>query len=156
MFLFGKKKAPEAVSPFRLPSAPHPLRGWTNMGLYEAHGMNARTGRSNKKMVEALDEAGARAAALAAGLSEPVTVSEVQRRMITEGQIDCLRRMKVKFSGQETMEDASALICMVNDRESVADRITPDQWAAACSAGVLVSAFACQRLYCHSMKGAGR
>lgn len=154
MFLFGKKKKPEAESPLRLPGSPHPLRGWTNMGLYEAHGLNARTGRSNKKMVEALDEAGARTAALAAGLSEPITVSEVQRRRITEGQADCLRRMKVRFTGQESMEDASALICMVNDGETPADRITPEQWAAACSAGVLVSALACQRCFRSCMKGA--
>lgn len=154
MFLFGKKKTPEAGSPLRLPVSPHPLRGWTNMGLYEAHGLNARTGRSNKKVVEALDETGARAAALAAGLSEPITVSEVQRRRITEGQADCLRRMRVRFTGQESMEDASALICMVNDGETAADRITPDQWAAACSSGVTVSALACQRCFRSCMKGA--
>lgn len=152
MFLFGKKK-PEAVAS-RLPRSPHPLRGWTNFGLYEAHGVNPRTGRSNKKTVEALDEAGARAAALAAGLSEPITVSEIQRRMITEAQADCLRKMRVKFSGAESLEDASAMICMVNDREAPADRITEEQWAAACSAGVCISALACQRLYRHCMKGA--
>ena len=153
MFLFGKKKAPEAGSPLRLPKSPHPLRGWTNFGTYEVHGPNARTGRSNKKTVDALDDAGARAAALAAGLAEPITVSEVRRRQITEAQADCLRRMKVSFSGCETLEDASALICMVNDREDPSGRITEDQWAAACAAGVLVSAFACQRLYRSCMKG---
>lgn len=154
VFLFGKKKAPEVVSPLRLPKSPHPLRGWTNFGLYEAHGTNPKTSRSNKKMVEALDEAGAVAAALTAGLAEPVSVSEIQRRMITDAQADCLRRMKVSFSGAESMEDASALICMVNDREDTGDRITPDQWAAACSAGVLVSALSCQRCYRSCMKGA--
>ena len=154
MFLFGKKKTPEAGSTLRLPKSPHPLRGWTNFGLYEVHGLNAQTGRSNKKKVDALDEAGAKAAALAAGLSEPITVSEVQRRMITDAQADCLRRMKVGFSGRETLEDASALICMVNDREDPSGRITEDQWEAACAAGVLVSAFACQRLYRSCMKGA--
>ena len=154
MFLFGKKKAPEADSPLRLPKSPHPLRGWTNFGTYEVRGVNTRTGRSNKKTVDALDDAGARAAALAAGLSEPITVLEVQRRRITEAQADLLRRMKVKVTGQETLEDASALICMVNDGEAPGDRITADQWVAACAAGVCVSALSCQRSFRSSMKGA--
>lgn len=154
MFLFGKKKAQDAESLLRLPKSPHPLRGWTNFGLYEVHGLNTQTGRSNKKKVEALDEAGARSAALAAGLSEPITVSEVQRRMITEAQAGLLRRMNIRFTGHETLEDASAMICMVNDGETPRDRITADQWAAACAAGVCVSALSCQRSYKSSMKGA--
>lgn len=147
MFLFGKKKAPETASSLRLPKHPHPLRGWTNFGMYEVHGVNPRTGRSNKKKVEALDEVGARNAAVAAGLTEPFTILEIQRPMATESQIDYGRELGVKITERESSVDASALICMVKDGEAPRNRITADQWAAACSAGVCVSALACQRFY---------
>ena len=136
------KKGSAAQAPGAMPVRPHPLRGWTNMGVYEVRGVSPATGRQNKKRVEAVDEAGAIALS---GLGAPVSAVEVQRPMASRG---------VKITERESQVDASALISMVQDGERPASRITPDQWAAACAAGVCVSALSCQKLYASMMREA--
>ena len=63
------KRGLAAPGPGALPAHPHPLRGWTNMGVYEVRGVNPKTGRQNKKRIEAIDEA---TAVAQAGLGAPV------------------------------------------------------------------------------------
>ena len=122
------------------------------MGVYEVRGVNPKTGRQNKKRIEAIDEA---TAVAQAGLGAPVSAVEVQRPMATERQIAFGASIGVKITEKESQVDASALICMVQDGEKPVNRITPDQWAAACSAGVCVSALACQKLYKFMMREDG-
>ena len=50
-----------------IPKAIHPLRGWANLGLYGVHGINPKTGRSNKKTCQCLSENEAKEWALSAG-----------------------------------------------------------------------------------------
>lgn len=145
------KKGSAAQAPGAMPVRPHPLRGWTNMGVYEVRGVSPATGRQNKKRVEAVDEAGAIALS---GLGAPVSAVEVQRPMATERQIAFGASLGVKITERESQVDASALISMVQDGERPASRITPDQWAAACAAGACVSALSCQRLYASMMREA--
>lgn len=145
------KKKPVVPSPVTPPARPHPLRGWTNFGVYEVRGINPKTGRQNKKRVEAVDEAGAVALA---GLLEPVSAVEVQRPMATERQIEYGATLGLKITERESMVDASALLSMVEDGERPEARITADQWAAACSAGVCISALACQEVYKAVMEAA--
>ena len=85
MFLFRKNKS---VQPSVLPKSPHPLRGWTNLGLFEVRGQNPSTGRQNKRIIEALtaDDALSKAR-LVEKLLDPITVEEIQRPMATERQI---------------------------------------------------------------------
>ena len=158
--LFKKKQKPEPEPVVIAPSADlkphfaHPLRGWTNVGLYEVHGVNPKTGRSNKKMIEALSEGQAIAAAAATGLSDPITVWEVPQRMATERQIKLAESLGEDVPAGATLLDASALICRVQDGETEEMAITPEQWAAAWAAGVPMSALAGQKFYRSAMKGA--
>lgn len=156
--LFKIKPKPEPVvlapSAENKPHFAHPLRGWTNVGLYEVHGVNPKTGRSNKKMIEALSEGQAVAAAVAAGLADPITVSEVPQRMATDRQIEFAESLGEDVPAGATLLDASALICRVQDGETEEKAITQEQWAAAWVAGVPMSALAGQKFYRSAMKGA--
>ncbi len=156
MFGFLKKPAKEKeYNPVSagMPKAPHPLRGWTNFGMFEVPGLNEKTGRQNKRMVEALTSADAREMALSLGLSEPITVSEVQRPMATERQIAYGRSLGIDITPEMSMVDASAMICRVNDGDLFV--IGRSNWLDACEAGVTVSALSGQTNFISSMK-AGR
>jgi hypothetical protein len=159
MFGFGKKKSkeydPMAISGIGIPTSPHPLRGWTNFGMFEVHGLNPSTGRENKRTLEALTSADAKNKALAAGLVEPISVSEVQRPMATERQIAYGKSLGIEITPDMSMVDASASICRVNDGESFRDIISRKQWVDACEAGVVISALSGPKCYLSSMK-AGR
>lgn len=156
MFGFIKKKEPKEynpLSPFGFPSSPHPLRGWTNFGMFEVHGMNPDTGRENKKIVEALTSSHAREQAASMGLAEPISVKEIQRPMATDRQIAYGESLGINITTDMSMIDASALICRVDDGETFRDRISKEDWFAACRAGVIISALSGPKNYESSMKG---
>lgn len=139
--LFGSKaeSAPTGGGGGGIPKVIHPLRGWSNLGLYEVHGINPKTGRSNKKTCQCLSENEAREWALSAGLLEPITVKEIQSRMVSEWQADYCRKLGIRDSLQGlSMVDANALIWRHKDGD--ARKINGAEWAAACAAGILVSA----------------
>lgn len=122
-----------------LPKSPHPLRGWTNLGLFEIHGVNPKTKRSNKKMHECLSETDARSWAISQGLVEPIQVSEVEQRRVTDGQKSALRKRGIQANLAElSIVDASALLWRKADGDS--RKINQREWAAACRAGYPVSA----------------
>lgn len=97
---------------------PHPLRGWTNVGLYEIHGINPKTNRSNKKTCECFSESAAKAWAISSGLVEPITVTEISSDRATENQITYLQQLgaQVDFDSL-TKEDASELIDFIKDND---------------------------------------
>lgn len=150
MFLFRKKKS---VQPLSLPKSPHPLRGWTNFGMFEVHGVNPTTGRKNKRMIEALtaDDALSKAR-LVENLSDPITVEEVQRPMATDRQISYGNSLGLNITAKESMVDASALICRCDDGDPDDDRISESEWVSACKAGAVVSALSGHTLYKSIMK----
>ena len=125
----------------RLPASVSPLRGWTNLGLFEIHGVNPKTGRSNKRMKECLSESDAKAWALSDGLIEPISVHEVPREMATEKQIALCKELGLDSGlnlSKLTKVDVNALIWRHDDGDS--RRITDEEWCAACEAGYPVSA----------------
>lgn len=124
-----------------IPKTASPLRGWTNLGIYEIHGVNPKTGRSNKRMHECLSEAAAKEWALADGLVEPITVVEVPRDMATEKQIEVCRKLGLDAGldfSKLTKVDVNALIWRHDDGDSRC--ISDEEWCAACDAGYIVSA----------------
>lgn len=76
MFGFKKKKVTEYDPAADWPHLkPHPLRGYTNFGMFEAHSTNPKTGSSNKFMILALDSSDAlRVAAEIHGWCVPLPV----------------------------------------------------------------------------------
>lgn len=64
-----------------------PSGGFVNFGRFKVVGVNAGTGRKNTKRYEAKDEEGARAAAAADGLGEPMTVEVEKLEDPTEQQM---------------------------------------------------------------------
>lgn len=136
--LFSPKK-PKDPPLDRLPSTPHPLRGWTNLGLYEVHGINPKTKRSNKRHYEAFTEDHARVQALSDGLVEPITVEEIQSSMATEKQIELCKELGIHENFRYiTMIDVGALIWRHDDKDK--RKINDEEWAAACKAGYPMSA----------------
>lgn len=102
-------------SPEALP-LPHPLRGWTNMGLYEVHGINPKTNRSNKRTCECFSESDAKAWATSSGLVEPFTIMELPSDRATENQIAYLQKLDAWVDFESlTKVDASALIDFIKD-----------------------------------------
>lgn len=152
MFLFHKKKPGQS---FPFPKSPHPLRGWTNFGLFEVHGINPSTGRQNKRIIEALtlDDAIAKAR-LVENLLEPITAEEIQRPMATERQISYGDSVGVRITSKETMVDASALLCRFNDGDPGNDRISEAEWILACNSGIVMSALSGHTLYRSAMRHA--
>lgn len=156
MFGFKKKKEydPAADWPHL---KPHPLRGYTNFGMFEVHGTNPETGRSNKVTVEALDSSDAlRIATDVHGLSEPLTAQEVQRPMATERQISYGNSLGISITPDMSMVDASAVICRSKDGDSFRDTLSKDEWVAACSERVVLSSLSGHTVYRSAMAGADR
>jgi len=154
MSLFSKLFPPEKPKDppqDRVPSKVHPLRGWTNLGLYEIHGINPKTKRKNKRLYEALTENQAREKALADGLAEPITIEEIESERATERQIELCKELGIHANYDcLTVVDMSALIWYHDDKDN--RRITAAEWAAACKAGYLVSAFCGPTYYKYIMK----
>lgn len=139
------------ITRFVMPIQASPLRGWTNLGLYEIHGLNPNTGRSNKKMHECISESEARLWAKANGLTEPIQVKEVQNRRASDEQIKVCQKMGIKANFQElSIVDANALIWYVDDGDK--RKINSAEWAAACAAGYPVSALCGPTHYKYIMK----
>ena len=135
-----------APSAFPKPKTPDPLRGWTNIGLYEVHGINPKTGRSNKKSCQALSDEAARAWALSVGLVDPITVSETPRLRPSSAQIKRLKKEGYRGDvGLLTNVDASAIISYAEDEDL--RRITQAEWDKACAAGYEISALSGPSLY---------
>lgn len=143
-FLQSHKKT---RSPYPLPKVPDELRGFTNIGVYEVHGVNPKTGRKNKKEVYGLDDEAARNGALAAGLVDPIQTCEVRRLRPTVDQIKALRKAGyyMFLSDNLTHVDASALISY--ERDGDRRRITQEEWDAACAAGYEISALSGPTLF---------
>lgn len=145
MFLFHKKKS---FQPLSLPNSPHPLRGWTNFGLFEVHGVNPSTGRQNKRIIEALtvDDALSKAR-LVENLLDPITAEEIQRPMATKRQISYGNSIGVCITEKETLIDASALLSRCHDGDPDDDCISETEWILACKSGVVLSALSGHTLY---------
>lgn len=145
MFLFHKNKS---VQPSVLPKSPHPLRGWTNLGLFEVRGQNPSTGRQNKRIIEALtaDDALSKVR-LVEKLLDPITVEEIQRPMATERQIAYGASIGVYITERETMIDASALLSRYHDGDPDDDRLSGAEWLLACKSGIVLSALSGHTLY---------
>lgn len=145
MFLFRKKKT---VNPLSLPKSPRPLRGWTNFGMFEVHGINPSSGRQNKRIIEALtvEDAISKARSVEK-LLDPITAEEMQRPMATERQIAYGNSIGVCITEKETMVDASALISRANDGDPDDDYISETEWIVACKSGAVVSALCGHTLY---------
>lgn len=145
MFLFRKNKP---VQPFSLPKSPHPLRGWTNFGLFKVHGQNPSTGRQNKRIIEALtaDDALSKAR-LVEKLLDPITVEEIQRPMATERQIAYGNSIGVHITEKESMVDASALLSRYHDGDPDNDRLSESEWLLACKSDIVLSALSGHTLY---------
>lgn len=159
MFGFLKKKDkeydPTALPGIGIPTSPHPLRGWTNLGMFEVHGVNSKTGRENKRTFEALTASDAMRKAIVEGLIEPITVTEIQRPMATDRQISYGASLGISITSDMSMVDASAMICRVNDGETnFRDFISKSDWVDACRKGVVISALCGHKFYRSAMKNA--
>ncbi len=155
MFWFGKKKEIDPVKDWPR-NEPHPLRGFTNFGRFEVRGVNPKTGRKKKVVVDALNTADAlRVAAEVHGLSEP-EAQEVQRPMATERQIAYAATFGVRIGAGLSMLDASALICKCEDGDDPAEWLSPAEWSRACTERVLISGLSGSTLYRSAMRKAGR
>lgn len=149
-----RRPLPRSVYPsgsWPMPRSPSPLRGWTNLGTYELHGINPKTKRSNKRIYAAFTEGNAEEKAAAAGLVPPFQVKEIPSRPISESQRGFL--VKMKYPGPYanlTLVDASAVISYVLDGDE--RLITSAEWAAACAAGYEISALSGPTLYQLIMK----
>lgn len=119
---------------------PHPLRGYSNFGTFEIHGLNPKTGRQNKKVIEALTHEEAIAAAAGLGLQEPITANEISSRMATDRQLEYMEQLGIEQHSGLSLLDASCLISKSHDREDDCPGLSFSQWLAACQAGVRVSA----------------
>ena len=75
----------------------HPLRGYTNFGRFEVHGVNPETGRKNKKIIEALNQSEAIQAAVRLGLQPPISVREISCRMATERQYKYMDSLDIEW-----------------------------------------------------------
>ena len=145
MFLFRKKKT---VKPLSLPKSPHPLRGWTNFGVFEVHGVNPSTGRQNKRIIEALTVEDAISKARSdEKLLDPITAEEIQRPMATDRQISYGNSIDVIITEKESMVDASALISRAHDGDPDDDFISETEWIIACKSGAVVSALSGHTLF---------
>lgn len=148
---FFSPKKPKNPPLDHLPLSPHPFRGWTNLGLYEVHGINSKTKRSNKRCYEAFTEEHARNQAIADGLVDPITVEEVQSDMASERQIELCKNLGIHADFRYmTMTDVSAIIWYHDDHDK--RKITDEEWAAACEAGYPVSALCGSTHYKYIMK----
>lgn len=118
LIIYGVRKSGRNTpqfAPEALP-APHPLRGWTNMGLFEIHGINPKTNRSNKRTCECFSESDAKAWAFSSGFIEPITVSEIPSDRATDNQIAYLQQLGAQVDFESlTKEDASELIDFIKD-----------------------------------------
>lgn len=155
--LWFKKKETNPRSVTGMPVSQHPLRGYTNFGIYEIRGTNPKTKRQSKKFLEALtsDDALDRAKRIE-GLADPITVQEVQRPMATERQISYGAELGLKISPNISMVDASAMISREHDGDGPDDILTKEEWDAACQAGVVISALCGHTFYRSAMKNAKR
>lgn len=133
-------------SKWPLPKYPSPLRGWTNLGTYEVHGINQRTKRSNKRIYSALTEIHAKEKASSEGLIAPFQVKEIASRPMSELQLKLLKKMKYTGSYEAlSLVDAGAIISYVFDGD---DRlITEEEWETACDAGYEISALTGPTMY---------
>lgn len=91
---------------------------------------------------------------MSAGLVEPITVTEVQRRMASERLIAYGQSLGIVITPEMSMLDASALICKANDDELSYRFLSLGQWSAAWSAGVVVSALMGPKCYDSAMEAA--
>lgn len=156
--MFGLKKRKEYDPVADWPHLkPHPLRGYTNFGMFEVLGKNPKTGRSNKVTVEALDITDAlRVATNIHRLTEPLTVQEIQRPMATERQISYGSSLGISITSDMSMVDASAMICRFEDGDSFRDALSKNEWVAACSKRVVLSSLSGHTVYRSVMAEAER
>ena len=134
-----------------LPTKADPLRGWTNLGQYEIHGTNPKTGRSNKKTCLSLSDETAKEWALSAGLIEPIQVKELPRFRPSGSQEKRLKSCGYKGDiNLLTNVDASAIISYTEDGDR--RKITASEWKNACNAGYEISALSGPSLYRTIMK----
>ena len=133
-------------SAWPLPKRASPLRGWTNLGTFEVHGINPKTKRSNKRIYTAFTEKHAEEKAVSEGLVAPFQIDEILSRPMSEPQHKLLREMQ--YSGSYinlSLVDASAIISYVFDGDK--RLITEEEWASACAAGYEISALSGPTLY---------
>ena len=140
-----------------IPMSLHPLRGYTNFGIFEVHGKNPETGRQNKRTIEALtDQDAIDQAKEVFGLVDPITVQEVQRPMATDRQISYGNELGIEIPPNISTVDASAIICRMEDDDAPDDILAKEEWDAACQAGVVISALCGHTFYNSAMKNAKR
>lgn len=93
---------------------PRPQIGYRNGLLeYQVHGKNPATGRQNKRVVFAVDEADAVSATYAAGLLDPVSVDGVISRdfqSLESYQVEVLRQYDLALPSTADWEDGQALL----------------------------------------------
>ena len=116
-----------------------PSGGFVNFGRFKVVGVNAGTGRKNAKRYEAKDEEGARAAAEADGLGEPMTVEVEKLEDPTEQQMAYALDLKAVIPAGACKEDVSAIISRITDEDEAAPDPGLSLWAHDC--GVRFSRF---------------
>lgn len=116
-----------------------PSGGFVNFGRFKVVGVNAGTGRKNTKRYEAKDEEGARAAAAADGLGEPMTVEVEKLEDPTEQQMAYALDLKAVIPAGACKEDVSAIISRITDEDEAAPDPGLSLWAHDC--GVRFSRF---------------
>lgn len=116
-----------------------PSGGFVNFGRFRVSGVNGSTGRKNTKRYEVQDEAAARAAAVADGLVEPLTVEIEQQVEPTERQMDYALELEAMIPEGACKDDLSAIISRIVDEDEAAPDPGLSRYAHA--AGVKFSRF---------------
>lgn len=97
-----------------------PSGGFVNYGRFCVTGTNSSTGRKNTKRYEAQTEADARAAAVADGLSEPITVKVEPQPEPSERQMDYALELEAIIPEGACKDDLSAIISRIVDEDEAA------------------------------------
>lgn len=116
-----------------------PSGGFVNYGRFCVSGTNSSTGRKNTKRYEVQTEDDARAAAVADGLVEPLTVQVEQQIPPTDRQTDYALELEAMIPDGSCKDDVSAIISRITDEDEAAPDPGLSQYAHAC--GVKFSRF---------------
>lgn len=116
-----------------------PSGGFVNYGRFCVSGVNSSTGRKNTKRYEAQTEEEARAAAVADGLVEPLTVQVESQIPPTDRQLDYALELEAMIPEGVCKDDVSAIISRITDEDENAPDPGLSQYAHSC--GVKFSRF---------------
>lgn len=129
-----------------------PSGGYVNYAIFELHGVNPKTNRSNKKLYKCRDSEEAVNLATNDGLVAPFDISVIPNDPPTERQLAYARNLGITIPAGACMHDVSALLSRVEDNDEEA----PDENTVrkAMALGVHFSRYAGRKTLCEVVERA--